>query len=298
MLRQRLTLGPVLILALVALAWVDQWIEGQTGYSWTGFETLPPAVVVVPALFVAAGMGAREVARILRAKGVAISTGPAVVAALTGLSVMSFGAESMNGVGGLGLGAGAAVLSWSLGLVYAVRDRTTNGAIAVAGAVLLVHVYMGLMPGFIVLLRREHPVWVLLWVLACVKLCDIGAFFTGTTIGKNKMIPWLSPGKTWEGLAGGLTLAGVAGGVGAWWLGRAGVEAPGVVAGAAMGVLFGGLGQVGDLSASLLKRDAGVKDAGTALPGFGGMLDLIDSPVLVAPVAFWLLHGLGGGLGA
>lgn len=60
-----------------------------------------------------------------------------------------------------------------------------------------------------------------------------------------------------------------------------------------MGVLFGGLGQVGDLSASLLKRDAGVKDAGRALPGFGGILDLIDSPILVAPVAFWLLHSVG-----
>jgi phosphatidate cytidylyltransferase len=66
-----------------------------------------------------------------------------------------------------------------------------------------------------------------------------------------------------------------------------------VAAGVAMGVLFGGLGQVGDLSASLLKRDAGVKDAGRALPGFGGILDLIDSPILVAPVAFWLLHSVG-----
>jgi phosphatidate cytidylyltransferase len=59
-------------------------------------------------------------------------------------------------------------------------------------------------------------------------------------------------------------------------------------------VLFGGFGQIGDLSASLLKRDAGIKDSGRSMPGFGGVLDLIDSPVLVAPIAFWLLHAMGG----
>jgi phosphatidate cytidylyltransferase len=55
------------------------------------------------------------------------------------------------------------------------------------------------------------------------------------------------------------------------------------------GVVFGAVGQLGDLVASLLKRDAGVKDSGRSLPGFGGVLDVIDSPLLVAPVAFWWL---------
>jgi phosphatidate cytidylyltransferase len=295
-LKHRLILGSLLILAIGVLAFADQWLEGRPAPSWSGRTTLPPAVLMVPVLIFFVSMGAREVARILRAKGVAIQSGPAIVAALLGLGVMSFGAERMNGVSGLGLGAGAAVLSWSLGLVYAVRNRSTNGAIGVAGAVLLVHVYMGLMPGFLVLIRREHPIWVLIWVLACVKSCDIGAYFTGTTIGKNKMIPWLSPGKTWEGLAGGLVTAGAAGALGSWLMARGGIAAPTPVIGAAMGVLFGGLGQAGDLSASLLKRDAGVKDSGHSMPGFGGVLDLIDSPVLVAPVAFWLLHALAPGV--
>lgn len=293
MLKQRLTLGSLFILVLAGLAFGDQWLEGRPAGWWPGRTAFPPGVLVVPVVALLACMGAREVARILRAKGVEIQTGPAVLAALLGMGVMSFGAEGMNGVAGLGLGAGAAVLSWSLGLVYAVRNRATQGAIAVAGAVLLIHVYMGLMPGFLVLLRREHSIWVVIWVLACVKCCDIGAYFTGTSIGRNKMIPWLSPGKTWEGLVGGLLTAGVAGAVGAWLLGRGGTEAPPAVVGVAMGVLFGGFGQVGDLSASLLKRDAGVKDSGRSLPGFGGVLDVIDSPVLVAPLAFWLLHGLG-----
>lgn len=292
MLKQRLTLGTVFILLIAGLAILDQWLEGRPVTWWPGRDTLPPAMALVPIILLAGAMGGREVARILRAKGIEIRTAPAVLAALMGVSVMSFGAEGMNGVSGLALGAGAAVLSWSLGLVYAVRNRTTSGAVAVAGAVLLVHVYMGLMPGFIVLIRREHPVWILIWVLACVKFCDIGAYFTGTTIGRNKMIPWLSPGKTWEGLAGGLITSGVAGAVGVWWMGRSGLSVPPPLIGAAMGVLFGGFGQLGDLAASLHKRDAGVKDSGTSVPGFGGVLDLIDSPVLVAPIAFWLLHAM------
>jgi phosphatidate cytidylyltransferase len=291
-LKHRLILGSLLIVVIAGLAFADQRLEGLAVSWWPGRATLPPAMLLVPVLIFFVSMGAREVARILRAKGVAIQSGPAIFAALLGLGVMSFGAERMNGVSGLGLGAGAAVLSWSLGLVYAVRKRSTSGAIGVAGAVLLIHVYMGLMPGFLVLIRREHPMWVLIWVLACVKSCDIGAYFTGTTIGKNKLIPWLSPGKTWEGLAGGLITAGAAGAMGSWLMVRAGISAPTPPIGAAMGVLFGGLGQVGDLSASLLKRDAGVKDSGHSMPGFGGVLDLIDSPVLVAPVAFWLLHTL------
>lgn len=292
MLKQRLTLGTVFILLIAGLAVLDQWLEGRPVSWWPGREALPPAMALVPIILLVSAMGAREVARMLRAKGVQIQTLPAVLAALLGVSVMSFGAEGMNGVAGLGLGAGAAVLSWSVGLIYAVRNRTTSGAVAVAGAVLLVHVYMGLMPGFIVLIRREHPIWILIWVLACVKFCDIGAYFTGTTIGRNKMIPWLSPGKTWEGLSGGLLTSGLAGAVGVWWMGRHGFSVPPLMVGAAMGVLFGGFGQLGDLAASLLKRDAGVKDSGTSVPGFGGVLDLIDSPVLVAPIAFWLLHAM------
>ena len=292
MLKHRLIVGSLLILAIGVLAFGDQWLEGRAAPWWPGGDTVPPGVLLVSVLILFVTVGAIEVAAILRAKGVALQSGSAVVAALLGLAVMSFGAEELNGVAGLGLGAGAAVLSWSLGLVYAVRHRSTNGAIAVAGSVLLVHVYMGLMPGFLVLIRREHPIWTLIWVLACVKSCDIGAYFTGTTIGRNKLIPWLSPGKTWEGLAGGLITAGLVGSLGAWLLGRAGIPAPSPLIGLAMGVVFGGLGQAGDLAASLLKRDAGIKDSGRSLPGFGGVLDVIDSPILVAPFAFWLLHSL------
>ncbi|MEX0876439.1 MAG: phosphatidate cytidylyltransferase, partial [Phycisphaerales bacterium] len=99
-----------------------------------------------------------------------------------------------------------------------------------------------------------------------------------------------SPGKTWEGLIGGLVTSGLVAMGGSWLLHRAGIEAPTLWVSAVMGVLLGGIGQCGDLAASLLKRDAGVKDSGTSVPGFGGVLDIVDSPILVAPFAYWALQ--------
>lgn len=288
-----------MILALALGAVLDRWLDGLATPAWfmgTGLfgPTLPPAIVVGALVFLVSAGGAREVARILRAKGVLIWTRPAVLVALAGVAIMCFGGAGAGSIASLGLVAFGAMAAYTLGLIYGIRMRDTQGAIAVGSGMLMLHVYMGLMPGFVVLIRREHDIWVLIWVLACVKSCDIGAYFTGTTIGKNKLIPWLSPGKTWEGLAGGMATAGLVGGLGTWWMGSAGINAPDPVVGAAMGVLLGGLGQAGDLAASLLKRDAGVKDAGSALPGFGGVLDLIDSPIFVAPIAFWLLHTISG----
>ena len=109
-----------------------------------------------------------------------------------------------------------------------------------------------------------------------VKFTDIGAYFGGRAFGKHKLIFWLSPGKTWEGLFFGLLTAGLVGvpfaalGLPAhvpWWKGFI------------FGVVIGGIGQLGDLLESLMKRDAEVKDSRQLVPGFGGILDIIDSPL-------------------
>ena len=124
---------------------------------------------------------------------------------------------------------------------------------------------------------------IILLILLVVKFTDIGAYFGGRRFGRHKLIPWLSPGKTWEGLFFGLITAGGVGvacavgmGILPWW--------KGLVAGA----LIGGIGQLGDLLESMMKRDAEVKDSGKLIPGFGGILDIIDSPLLAAPFAYIL----------
>lgn len=296
MLKHRLTFGPIFILLVGVIAWLDAWLDEQAAPEFLGRETFPPGVGVFLVVGVLGAMGSREVARILRAKGIAIGTGIAVFVQMLGLFAVALTPSDADATIGMAAGMSSAILAYLIGVLYAVRDRDVDGAIGIGSGVLMIHVYMGLMFGFLVLIRREHSIWLLVWVMASVKSCDIGAFFTGTTIGKHKMIPWLSPGKTWEGLVGGLITSGAIAVLGSWLLVRNGIGSPSLGAAAIMGVLMGGFGQIGDLAASLLKRDAGVKDSGTSLPGFGGAMDLIDSPILVAPLAYWglqIAHNLG-----
>jgi phosphatidate cytidylyltransferase len=181
-------------------------------------------------------------------------------------------------------------------MVWHSRTRSSKGVLVAAGAALLSFVYFGLMFGFVLALRREHSAWVVLGILVITKSCDIGAYFTGKTIGRHKLILWLSPGKTWEGLVGGVVTAAALGVLFAYLVTTQGIsEAPHVMAwwhGALLGAFLAIAGQTGDLVESLLKRDAGVKDSSSLVPGFGGVLDIIDSLLPAAPVAYWLLHGV------
>lgn len=125
--------------------------------------------------------------------------------------------------------------------------------------------------------------WSILWVFLIVWGADIGAYFAGRRYGAHKLAPAVSPGKTWEGLLGGITLAVVAGtafGVLVAPLGAIGFDVSGwLVASALLAVVSA----FGDLFESVLKRAAGVKDSGTLFPGHGGMLDRIDSLLAALP---------------
>ena len=138
-------------------------------------------------------------------------------------------------------------------------------------------------------------------MIAIVKFTDIGAYFGGRQWGRHKIAPVISPGKTWEGAASGLTL-GIA--ISLFTLGPLarlmGVASERGLLAWLSGAIFYGLivsmtGMMGDLAESLLKRDAGVKDSSTWLPGFGGVLDLLDSLLLAAPMAhlMWIVGVVG-----
>jgi phosphatidate cytidylyltransferase len=128
--------------------------------------------------------------------------------------------------------------------------------------------------------------WVLVVVLST-WVGDSAAYLAGRSLGRRRLAPNLSPNKTWEGAAGGLAASAVTGsvvfswcGLGPWWLGLA--------VGGAIGVA----GQIGDLGESLLKRQAGVKDSGAAIPGHGGILDRIDALLFAFPVGYLLAVNL------
>lgn len=252
-----------------------------------GREVVPPGVGVFLVSLVASILAARELAAIMKANGIEASKRITTTAAITGLLVSCIVPMRETAITAVAIVCSAAVAMLLLSLVFYSRRRTVEGAVASAGGTLLSFVYLGLMVGFFLAIRRQHSIWVLAWIVMTTKSCDIGAYFTGKALGRHKLILWLSPGKTWEGLAGGVALAAGVGAVGLWMLREPGL--PPVWTGALAGALFGLTGQLGDLIESLFKRDAGMKDASSVLPGFGGVLDVLDSPAMVAPVAFWWL---------
>jgi phosphatidate cytidylyltransferase len=158
--------------------------------------------------------------------------------------------------------------------------------------------YLGLLPSFFVQLRwplgdlpDEGPGsyrggLVLALVLFVPKCGDIGAYLAGRFLGRHKMTPALSPKKTWEGFAGGLVGSVFAAVV----LNRFGpLLQGGDLAAVAFGLVVGLAGVLGDLAESLIKRDSRQKDAAQTMPGFGGVLDIVDSVIFAAPVAYcWL----------
>jgi phosphatidate cytidylyltransferase len=160
-----------------------------------------------------------------------------------------------------------------------------------AAAVWLV-AYLGLLPSFLVQLRwltyAAHGTAALVLTVFVPKCGDIGAYLTGRVLGRHKMSPMLSPKKTWEGAAGGLIAVMLA----AILLDRAG-PAPllqeNIGAEIGFGLSVGGAGMLGDLAESLIKRDCQRKEASQAVPGFGGVLDVVDSILFAAPVSYlWL----------
>jgi len=131
--------------------------------------------------------------------------------------------------------------------------------------------------------------WLVLWLVAVTKFTDMGAYAVGSLIGKHKMIPHISPGKTWQGLGGGFMFALLAGcGLFALMPEQLGVLGNwgNVIL---LSLVLGLLAVIGDLAESVLKRSIGVKDSGQTLPGIGGMLDLIDSLCFTAPALYFFL---------
>ena len=132
----------------------------------------------------------------------------------------------------------------------------------------------------VVAIRGPSP-WYLVILLLLTSAADIGAYFAGRAFGRHKLAPEVSPGKTWEGVVGGVLLVAAVAAIEDYWLPVP--LAPFV----ALCVSVALLSVVGDLSESLFKRQVGLKDSGRLFPGHGGLLDRVDSLTAAAPL-FWL----------
>jgi phosphatidate cytidylyltransferase len=286
--KTRIVLGLLMIAGVVGLFVLDWRLE-----LWARAADCPSAqylagtpIVLLAALL--AVMGTLELARLTAPDGVHVLSGVAGVLVVVAIPVAGGVAARTSVAAGEILAALALVVA----AVFAqeMSLRRPAGAHRRVAATLLAVLYIGAGAAVIIALRLDFGLAALVLTLTAVKFADIGAYFTGTLIGKHKLIPWLSPGKTWEGLLGAIVWSGGAA-AGVWWaLGGAGqFGGMSALQAAALGAVLGLAGQFADLCESLLKRSSGVKDSGALVPAFGGVLDIIDSPLLASPVAYAML---------
>jgi phosphatidate cytidylyltransferase len=247
------------------------------------------SLLVIKELFmVVAGalvaFAAFELATAMRQAGRDVPRVPAVLAtiAVVPLTYYLGGAGQWFGV----LGAIAVVALWRLvEILIPASSAGRRGLVADLGAGTFILVYLAGLGSFAVALAA-HPngqYWTLAF-LVVVVVCDIGAYASGLSFGKHPMAPTISPKKTWEGFAGAVAAALVAGVLFAvllldqpWWFGLI------------FGLVIVLTATMGDLAESLLKRDLGIKDISSWLPGHGGFLDRLDS-ILPSALAAYLLY--------
>jgi phosphatidate cytidylyltransferase len=298
-LRWRLISAAVILTVLLALLWLD--------YRQVYFGT--PGAWLLPLLVVVSVLATEEVISLLRAQGhrpiewivyagnvaIPLAAGLPIVLALSGSNLAIRYPQ-------IGYVAPLAALAISMVLVFVgemSRFRQPGTAIVNASLAVLALVYVGVLISFWAFLRlhggNEWGMTALFSTLLIVKMADVGAFAFGTTFGRHKMTPVLSPGKTWEGTLGGIATAGFTSWTFFHFVAPRIVSSyiePSLAAVLLYGVLVALAGIVGDLAESLLKRDMQRKDSSTWLRGLGGVLDIIDAP-LVAGVVAWLCWTAG-----
>jgi phosphatidate cytidylyltransferase len=304
MLRWRLLLGTLFIAALVGLFWLDA--GGAAGLPPGGW--LFPLVVLVcvvasgEMLWMFATRPADE-----RPLSWLVYVGNLAIVGINALPLFYPAAETASPIGRLGWPMAAFVAAVLIGFVCEMRRYEQPGkTIARLSLAIFALAYVGLLLSCTVQLRilrgNLAGLTAVASLIAVVKMGDTGAYTIGRLFGRHKMTPRLSPGKTWEGVAGAILFSAFAGWVVLRLLPGA-VGGPSVALGSVReplgrwqwiiyGTIVGIAGLLGDLAESLIKRDAGRKDSSPWMPGFGGLLDLLDSILFAAPVA-WICWASG-----
>jgi phosphatidate cytidylyltransferase len=306
--RSRVVVAAIVIASFLALAVADA----------RGLGGAPPAWWLLPVAIAIAVGGVGELGTLLAARDLPLPgwfLRPAVVAVVLAAALgPQASMQSMLPTAGraasdwASMGGPAVAYALAVGMLFGieiVRYRPHGRALERIAAGGLVLAYIGLPLAFMVVLRllcvenlgieQTGPghlgIVPLASLVAVVKAGDIAAYAVGSLLGRHRMAPVLSPGKTWEGAAASLA-ASIA--VACAVPGLAGTGLPWQPWGGwpLFGAAVGAAGMVGDLAESLLKRETGAKDSGRSLGGLGGVLDLVDSLLFAAPVA-WLLWVLG-----
>jgi phosphatidate cytidylyltransferase len=278
---QRIAFAVVAIPAVVGLIWWGGW----------------PLAGILALLGV---LGAREVYDLARRQQIDALDGVGLIAAaaIPLATYWAKGSETRWAEPAIFIGAlwMLVVLSVAMPLRGPGRRPLPAVAITVFGAL-----YASALPAFLIAIRHAANAGLRSWPLAVLALlplvltwiCDTAAMAAGSLIGGAKLAPVLSPHKTWAGAIGGFAGAVIAAvGLGSWILPRLGLRLE-LLQLALLGAVLGVVAQIGDVAESLFKREAGVKDSSSLIPGHGGVLDRLDSLYFVIPVAAGLFRVFG-----
>ena len=211
---------------------------------------------------------------------------PLTLAGIAGLVACLVGVQ----LGGLGWMAAGALLTLPLAFMFVVYAETRQRATVSLAFTVLGVVWIGMGLAHIILVRAipEEGRLAIFTVLIAVFAADSGAYLVGRLVGRHKMAPSLSPGKSWEGFLGGC-----AAGIFATWIALYEEDFASGWKSIVLGLAIVVAAAVGDLMQSLVKRDVGIKDSGRLLAGHGGVWDRVDSLLVAVPTAFYVLAGLG-----
>ncbi len=281
MLKHRLLSGSLLTILLAGILILDAWLDGSLTPSASDDHHVQ-ATLLMALVLVLLGLGGAELSRLASAKGLVVLN-PVATIGVALLATTWYWPQLIPVSQSTYLLLATAFVLAAL-FVQQHFQRGNSGVLANCGISCFALLYLGLLASFVLGIRIEEGPWAVLTFVAAVKCSDIGAYTFGKLFGKHKLSPRVSPGKTWEGLGGAVVAAVIVSiaftavfGIMNVWL------AP------VFGVSMAVIGQLSDLSESMLKRDAQQKDSSNRVPGYGGILDVIDSLLFAAPFAYVFL---------
>jgi len=271
-----------MIAALAGLITADGWLDGSLFASDSGPRVSVSATVLALLVILLVTAASGELARLISATGVHIFKTTTTIAAIL-LATCWYWPQFFGNSAKFQFFYLLFVCSWALLslMLHQAAAFGADDAIKNCSASFFIIFYLGLLSSFFLGIRIDFGPWALVVFIATIKSSDIGAYVIGKLFGRHKCTPKLSPGKTWEGLAGAVIFAVIAA---YFFSGLCGIMS--ALEAVIFGVVFAVIGQMGDLAESLIKRDTRQKDAAKTVPGFGGLLDIVDSPLVAGPPAY------------
>jgi phosphatidate cytidylyltransferase len=278
MLKYRLVFGTLMTVFFAAIVIFDGWLDGTLTASVADDKSVQGTIlcILIALLVIPAQL---ELSKLAAAKNLKIFSPITIIASIL-FATSWYWPQFLQIESRIYLYLIPAFVLMAL-LLYQYIRYGTSAVLANCGASYFSIIYLGLLGAFVLAVRIDFGPWALLMFVFVVKSADIGAYSFGSIFGKHKFSPEISPGKSWEGMAGAVATATIVAilfaiscDIMVWWLA------------VIFGSCFAFIGQMGDLAESMIKRDAKQKDSASMVPGFGGILDILDSPLLAAPFAY------------